>query len=320
MKITIIGPGAMGCLFGAFLAKSGEEVWLLDHNAKRAKEIAAQGLKVEGVSGKHQAKIKAVSNPKDIKECELAIVCVKSYDTEAAVRHAKAVIGPTAYVLTLQNGLGNVETISEIVGEERVIAGVSSQGATLLGTGHIRHAGVGDTVIGAWQASGRRSSKKWKISRRALEDIADVFKKAGFKTKVSDKVRDLVWSKLIINVGINALTAITRLNNGRLPEYEGTKQVLKLAVLEAAKVARRKKISLIFSDPIKKVESVCDATGGNISSMLQDALKKRKTEIDYINGAIVREGENLEIQTPVNRVLTDLVKTIEESYEKQLKG
>jgi len=220
--------------------------------------------------------------------------------------------------LTLQNGIGNIETISEIVGEERVIAGVTSQGATLLGNGHIRHAGVGDTAIGYWQASSRKSSKKWKIPRRVLEDIAGVLKSAGFKTKVTDKVKDLIWSKLIINVGINSLTAITRLNNGRLVEYEGTRQILKLAVLEAAKIARRKRITLTYSDPIKKVESVCVATAGNISSMLQDALRKRKTEIDYINGAIVREGENLEIATPINKVLTEAVKTIEESYLQQL--
>jgi len=318
MKVIIVGPGAMGCLFAAFLSKSGQEVWLLDHDSKRAVAIQKAGIKIEGVSGRHKAPIKAAAKPKDIGTGDLVIICVKSYDTEAAIKHAKAAIGPQTYILTLQNGIGNIEAIAEVVGEERVIAGTTSQGATLLGNGHIRHAGIGDTIIGRWQSGSRKTSKRWKISRRALEDIASAFKSAGFKTKVSDKVKDLIWSKLIINVGINALTATTRLNNGKLVEYEGTRQILKAAVLEACKVARRRKISLVYSDPIKKVESVCVATGGNVSSMLQDIVKKRKTEIDYINGAIVREGENLEIATPVNKVLTDLVKTIEDSYRRQV--
>lgn len=317
MKIVIVGPGAMGCLFAGFLAKSGQEIWILDKRKERSQMIDKDGITIEGISGNHKVKVNATSDASDIKKPDLAIICVKSYDTEAAAKHLKPCLLETTYVLTLQNGVGNVEAISEIVGESNVIGGVTSHGATLLGDGRVRHAGKGETIIGRWQTSGKLKSKQWKIPRRALEDIADVFKNAGFPTKVSDRVKDLVWSKLIINVGINALTAITRLNNGRLIEYEGTRQILKQAVLEATKVARRKRITLDYSDPVKKVESVCVATAGNISSMLQDVLKKRRTEIDYINGAIVREGEDLGIATPVNAVLTDFVKTIEASYDKQ---
>lgn len=318
MKIAVVGPGAMGCLFAGFLAKSGQEVWLLDKRPERAEKINSEGIKIEGISGNHKAKISATAKPEDIKKPDLIIICVKSYDTESAIKHIKPALGETTYILTLQNGLGNVETIAEIVGENNVIGGITSHGATLLGDGCVRHAGKGETIIGRWQSSGKAKAKQWRIPRRTLEDIADIFKGAGFPTKVSDRVKDLVWSKLIINVGINALTAITRLNNGRLIEYEGARQILKLAVLEASKVARRKKIALDYSDPVKKVEGVCTATAGNISSMLQDVLKKRKTEIDYINGAIVREGEDLGISTPVNSALTDLIKTIESSYQRQL--
>lgn len=308
----------MGCLFAGFLAKSSQEVWLLDKRPERAEVINSEGIRIEGISGNYKVKVNATAKPEDIKKPELVIICVKSYDTEAAVKHVKPALTESTYILTLQNGLGNVETIAEIVGENNVIGGITSHGATLLGDGHVRHAGKGETIIGRWQASGKKGTKQWKIPRRSLEDIADIFKNAGFPTKVSDRVRDLVWSKLIINAGINALTAITRLNNGRLVEYEGTRQILKQAVLEASKIARRKKISLDYSDPVKKVESVCVATAGNVSSMLQDVLKKRRTEIDYINGAIAREGEDLGIPTPVNNTLTQLVKTIEASYEKQV--
>ncbi len=319
MKIVIVGPGATGCLFAGYLAKSGQDVWLLDKpGLKRTEKIADEGIKIEGISGNHKIKVNITSKLEDIKKPELVMICVKSYDTEAAIKHIKPVLGDTTYVLTLQNGLGNIETIAEVVGENNIIGGVTSHGVTLLGDGHVKHAGKGETVIGRWQPSGKKSTKQWKIPRRTLEDIADIFKDAGFPAKVSDKLRDIVWSKLIINVGINALTAVTRLNNGCLTEFESSRQILKQAVLEASKVARRKKISLDYSDPVKKTESVCTATAANISSMLQDILKKKKTEIDYINGAIVREGEDLGIPAPVNSILTDLVKTIESSYDKQV--
>ncbi len=303
----------MGCLFAGYLTKAGQEVWLLDKagNTKRAEKIGTEGIKIEGINANFKVKVNITTRPEDIKDPELAIICVKSYDTEAAIKHIKPALTENTYILTMQNGLGNIEAIAEVVSENNVIGGVTSHGATLLSEGNVKHAGKGDTLIGRWQSTTKKQAKQWKIPRRALEDIAGIFKDAGFHTKVSDRIKDLIWSKLIINVGINALTAITRMNNGRLLEYEGTRQILKQSVLEASKVARRKKISLDYSDPVKKVEGVCQATSANISSMLQDVLKKRRTEIDYINGAIVREGEDYQIPTPVNSVLVNLVKTIE---------
>jgi len=318
MKIVIVGPGAMGCLFAAFLAKSGEEVYLFDRRKERADAISKNGITVEGISDL-KAPIKATINSKDIKTCDLIIICVKSYDTEEATKEIKSLIGKNTLVLTLQNGVGNVEAISKIVGEEKTIGGVTSQGATLLGDGNIRHAGKGETVIGLVKGSGVRgpgSSSQGPGSR--LEDIVSVFEKAGFQTKIADNIQDLIWSKLIINVGINALTAITRLNNGRLIEFEGTDAILEEAVKEAVKVAEAKGIKLIFENPVEKTKAVCKATAGNVASMLQDALKQRKTEIDYINGAIVKEAQQLHIEVPVNRVLTNLVKTLESSYNLQV--
>jgi 2-dehydropantoate 2-reductase len=123
-----------------------------------------------------------------------------------------------------------------------------------------------------------------------------------------------LWSKLIINVGINALSALTRLHNGRLIEFEGTRRILRDAVTEAVKIAKRKRIKLIYEDPLAKVEAVCEATSGNVSSMLQDVLRRKRTEIDFINGVIVRLGQELGIPVPVNSLLVNLVKTIEDSY------
>lgn len=308
MKITIVGPGAMGCLFGAFLIKAKEEVYFLDINEERAKRITREGIKVEGLSN-FSVKAQATTKSDEIGISDLVIICVKSYYTDEAIKCAKGLIGDNSIVLTLQNGIGNIQTLSEAVGGDKVVGGVTSHGATLLDAGHIRHAGKGETVIG--KCDGKILG--------AVRNISNLLNKAGFEAKISKDINSLIWSKLIINVGINALTAITRLNNGRLIEYDGTKEIMRSAVLEAAKVAKKKRIKLIYDDPVQKTESVAVATKGNISSMLQDVLKGKRTEIDYINGAIVRQGRNLGLPTPVNSVLTDLVKTIESSYEKYIK-
>lgn len=304
MKIVIVGPGAMGSLFAAFLSKAKAEVWLLDKNEERAEKIMAQGISVEGISGNWQAKVNAAADVKAISGADLIIICVKSYDTKEALLRAKPLIGENTQVLTLQNGIGNIEIIGEVIGPERVIGGISNMGATLLDTGRVRHAGSGDTVIG-------RIDGKIPVEMR---EIREVFNKAGLDTRISRDIKGLLWSKLIINAGINALTAITRLNNGRLVEFDGTRKILREAVTEAVKVAKRKRIKLIYDDPLAKVEAVCEATAANVASMLQDVLKKRRTEIDYINGVVVRQGQELGIPTPVNSMLVELVRTIEASY------
>jgi len=304
MKIVIVGPGAMGCLFAAFLAKSKEEIWLLDKHKERAVKINQQGIILEGISGNWQAKVKVTSDTNEIGQADLIIISVKSYNTKEAIIQAKSLLGDNSRVLTLQNGIGNIEIISEVVGNEKVIGGVTNQGATLLDVGHIRHAGRGETVIG-------RMDGKIPVEMRYIREILN---KVGLEARISRDIKGLLWSKLIINVGINALTAITDLNNGRLIEFEGTRRILREAVTEAIRIAKRKRIKLIYDDPLAKVEAVCEATAANVSSMLQDVLRKKRTEIDFINGVIVRQAQELGIPAPVNSLLVDLVKTIEQSY------
>lgn len=307
MKIAIVGPGAMGCLLAAFKAsRTKEDVWLVDYDAKRAEKIRAGGIKLEGLNGVSSIKLNVTAEPKDIGHCDLVVICVKSYSTEEACKAIKELVSEKTHILTLQNGIGNVQILNDYFGPERVIAGVTSHGATLLGVGHVRHAGKGETIIG--RPGGKFQS--------AIRDVAAILTKAGFETRVSKDIDSIIWSKLVINVGINALTAVTRLNNGRLIEYDETKVLMRGAVQEAVKIVKRKRIKLVYDDPIQKVESVCKATATNISSMLQDILNKKRTEIDFINGAVVRQGKALGIPTPVNEVLTNLVKTIESSYDK----
>ncbi|MFH1202336.1 MAG: 2-dehydropantoate 2-reductase [Candidatus Omnitrophota bacterium] len=308
MRIVIVGPGALGSLFAAFLAKSDAEVILLDKRPERVRILQEKAIVVEDIKGKWQAVVKASCQPKELKPADLLIICVKSYDTKGAVNFSKPLICENTLVLTLQNGLGNIEIISELIGDENVIGGITNHGATLLEAGKIRHAGAGETVIGKLDG---------KIPVQ-LRDIRELFNKVGLEARISRDIKGLIWSKLIINAGINALTAITRLNNGRLIEFEGTRRILREAVAEAVRIAKRKRIKLIYDDPLAKVESVCEATSANISSMLQDVLRKKRTEIDFINGVIVRQGQGLNIPTPINSILVDLVKTIEATYDLQV--
>jgi 2-dehydropantoate 2-reductase len=310
MKIAVVGPGALGCLIAASLKnKTKEDIWLLDKSEERALRIKNGSIKVEGLSGSFSVKVNVSAEAKEVGLCDIVIVCVKSYSTEDACKNMKEMVGEATHVVTLQNGIGNVQILDDYFGKERVIAGITNHGSTLLGAGHVRHAGKGDTVIG--KSGGKISGK--------LKSVSNLLTKAGFETKISRDIDSVIWGKLIINVGINALTAVTRLNNGGLIEHDQSREILRSAVQEATRIVKRKRIKLAYDDPIQKAESVCKATAANVSSMLQDVLNKKRTEIDFINGAIVRQGKALGIPTPVNEVLTNLVKTIEESYDKIVK-
>ena len=305
MKIAVVGPGALGCLLAALLrAKTKEEIWLVDKSPERAKRIREDGIRIEGLSTV-SAGVNVTADPKDISTCDLVILCVKSYSTEDACKDIKELVSKETFVMTLQNGIGNIQVLNDHFGSEKVIAGITNHGATLLGAGHVRHAGKGETVIGI--ANGKVLGP--------IKDIAGILSRSGFDTKISKDINSVIWSKLVINVGINALTAITRLKNGALVENAGTRDCLRCAVQEAVKVVKRKRVKLSYDDPIQKVESVCKATAANCSSMLQDVMNNKRTEIDFINGAIMRQGKALGILTPVNEVLTNIVKTIEATYD-----
>ena len=302
MNFLIVGPGAMGCLFASRLSKAGYDVILLDYIRERAEKISRQGIIVEGVTGEYAVNVPVVVGEVG-PQPDYALICVKAVKTREAGESIEPWLPRKTVVATLQNGIGNIETLMEIFGKERVLGGVTAEGATVLGWGKIRHAGRGSTIFGP---DGGPESPS--------EILVSAFNKAGFKTESTADVEGLIWGKLIINVGINALTAITRLKNGRLPELQGARLVMEEAVKEAAVVAKAKKIQIPYHDPLDRVLGVCRDTAGNISSMLQDVLNKKVTEVDFINGAIVREGEALGISTPINHILTSMVQAIQESY------
>lgn len=300
MKIAVIGAGAMGGVYGAGLSGVPEnEVFLIDIWQEHVKEINENGLQIEENEVlKTYKNLKAETDVKKVGICDMAIIFVKSTDTKEAVEGSLAVFGEDTIALTLQNGVGNVEIISEIIGSKNVIAGTTAHGATVLSAGKMRHAGKGKTVIG--ELDGNDTVR--------VAKIRDMFEKAGIETEISNNVFGRIWDKLLINVGINALTGITKLRNGELLEHPEIIDIMEKAVTEAMKVAEAKEIKLSFADPVAQTKNVCVATAKNKASMLQDILNHRQTEIDMINGAIVREGSTLGIETPVNSVLTNLIK------------
>ena len=300
MKFLIAGPGAMGCLFAARLKRAGFEVVLLDYRPERADHISRNGIKVKGIKGEYSVLLPVVTDkPKFIPD--VVMICVKANLTRIVSESLDNWLSPDASVLTLQNGLGNIDVLEDVFGTDKVLGGVTSEGATLMDTGSVYHAG--QTVIGARKGSGV-----------VVQDVVSAFNTAGFDTRAAANITELIWGKLIVNVAINALTAITGLKNGYLTGIEDTHLLMKQVVLEAQEVARAKGIRIPYPDPFSRVNEVCRATADNISSMLQDVLHNKATEVEFINGAIVREGESLGIPTPVNQTLTLLVQTIQKVY------
>ncbi len=304
MKITIVGPGAIGLLLCGLFSRSKEEIWLLDKDEERSGRLKKGTIKIEGSSSLKVQSPKITCDPKEVADSDFWIICVKSYDTKNVLKTITDHVKSDAFVLSLQNGIGNVELLSEKLGARRVLGGVTNMGATLLAEGVVRHAGEGETVLGRLDGS----------MGVELKDLRELFIKSKLQVRITKDITSVLWSKLVINVGVNALSAVLKLPNGRLTQYEGANRIFREAITEAVKVAKRKRVKLIYDDVLAKAESVCEATENNISSMLQDVLHKNKTEIDFLNGAIVRHAESLGIKTPVNALLVDLIKTIESSY------
>jgi 2-dehydropantoate 2-reductase len=273
----------------------------LDKDPRRARFVAKRGVTVTSISGTKRVKIPVTADAASIGRCDLVLIAVKSYDTEAAAKSALPLLGGETLFLTLQNGLGNFQKIATVVGKENVLAGITSQGANLLSSGRVVHAGVGDTWIG--ELSG-------KLSVRA-GSVASLLSSCGIPARASRNIESLIWGKLVINAGINPLTVILQCRNGQLLQKRQSRELLHLLVEEAASVARRKGIRLPYRSASAQAEKVASLTGENISSMLQDFRRVKHTEIDFINGAVVREGKKCSFPTPFNQFALLLVKALE---------
>jgi 2-dehydropantoate 2-reductase len=307
MKIGIVGAGAMGSLYGGKLAQAGAEVVLYDIFRPHVEAVNAAGLTIEQMDGGPVVvRLKATVVPGDLADAEALLFFVKSSATAAAARQFAGVAGSGAIAVTLQNGLGNEQILREAFGAERTAAGVTSQGATFVGPGRVRHAGTGPTHLCMSNRDNRR-----------LAPLAEALNRAGFETHLEESIDSLVWSKLVINAGINALTALTGLLNGRLLDFPQLRSLMADLVNEAVHVAQARGITLSYSEPLATVYAVAEKTGRNRSSMLQDFDRRRPSEIDFINGAILREAEALGIEVPVNRTVTRLIQALDAQHAEE---
>ena len=307
MKIAIVGPGAIGCLLGGLLSRAGHEVWLIDRRPERAASLDQLGVSISGVAGEFNAAVRATASPTEAGIAELVVVAVKSYDTAAAAQAARPLVGSQTTVLTVQNGLGNIEALQSRLGSDRVVAGVTSLGATQLGPGQVQHTGRGATVIG--ELEGRVTDR--------LKEIAGALSSAGLEVETTTDVVSALWGKLAVNAGLNAVATLARVRNGSLVQSDSLLGLLRSAVREVEAVAGAKRIEMPEPDMAARAEEVCRQTADNTNSMLQDVRQRRRTEVEAINGAVVRQGKAVGVATPVNAVLVALIPGLEETYEDQ---
>ena len=304
MKVAIIGPGALGCLLAAKFALAGEEVWLVDHRPERAEFLTRQGLLLQTPQGSAE-KIKVTAGlAGEVGPVDLAILAVKAHQTAAAVQGLPPLIGSGGLALTLQNGLGNLEEMSRVAGPARLLGGASILGATKLREGEVLLAGLGPTFVGPPPGS--------RVSPAEVEKVADLFRRAGLPCEVRGDIEAVLWEKLLVNVGINPLTALLQVKNGDLLRIPPAWGLAVAAAREALAVARASGIELAV-DPETRLKEVCTATAANRSSMLQDVLAGRRTEIEALNAQVAARGVSHGIPTPVNHFLTELLRALEEA-------
>ena len=303
MKICFLGAGALGSAIGGVLTEAGNEVWLVDRGQEHVAAINARGLALREDGVDRTVAARARTSVEGIGPADLVVVLVKSFHTRAAIEGAGALVGPDTVVVSLQNGLGHEDILAEAVGRDKVIAGKTYVGGVLLGPGRVI-AGIRgkETVIG--ELDGR-------ITERARR-IADTFTGAGLATTVSDNIMGAMWDKLLVNVATGALCAITRLPYGELYAVPEIEACAIAAVAEAMAVAAASGIRLSSSAPRDAWTLAAEGMPAEFkTSMLQSLEKGSVTEVDYINGAVVRWGERCEVPTPVNRTLVACLKGIE---------
>ncbi|WP_206955897.1 ketopantoate reductase family protein [Trinickia acidisoli] len=303
MKIAILGTGALGCAIGATLTEGGHETWLIDRSATHVDAMCRDGLRVDGAGNSTYVSVRATTQASEVGVAELVIVLVKSFHTDAAMRGARALIGPDTTVLSLQNGLGHEDILADVVGRERVLAGKTYVGGVLRGAGHIESGVVGKhTYIG--ELNGRITPR--------VKAIAHAFNAAGLATSVSDNIVGTMWDKLLVNVATGALTGITGLTYGQLYDEPLLKEASLAAVTEAIAAAQAAGVKLSMADPEEAWTLAAEGLPASFkTSMLQSLEKGSITEIDFINGSVVRCGQQHGVPTPVNATLVACIKGIE---------
>ncbi|MDM0089929.1 MULTISPECIES: 2-dehydropantoate 2-reductase [unclassified Variovorax] len=294
MRVAVMGAGAVGCYYGAMLARAGHAVVLIGRPS-HVEAVRARGLRLQTHAFDEQVKLEASTDANAVQGADLVLFCVKSTDSEAAAAQIAPHLAPDALVLTLQNGVDNDERVRAVLPSHEVAAAVVYVATEMAGPGHVKHHGRGELVI----APARRSA-----------EVAGQLIAAGVPTQISDNVRGALWAKLILNCAYNALSAITQLPYGLLAQGAGVTEVLRDVVAECLAVAKAEGIA-VPGDTAAAVRAIAQTMPSQYSSTAQDLARGKLSEIDHLNGLVVRRGEALGVPTPANRVLFVLVKLLE---------
>ena len=304
MNIVILGAGAIGSLFGALLAKKNNV--LLIGRTSHVNAIRKKGLNIEGKT-QFNMKISVEDSVDNVTILpDLLILTVKSHDTEFAIDQAKKIINEDTIVLSLQNGLDNINKIEKVVDRRNIIAGVTTHGVFFSSPGIIKHTGKGKTILG--ELKGRKTER--------IDNVVNVFNEVGIETIVSENIVKEMWVKAIVNSSINPLTTFFQCKNGYLLENSILENIVKKISKESTMVANEEGMLLSYQDMHKKTKQVIQNTAENYSSMLQSFKKGRKTEIDSINGKIVEIGRKHGMEPLMNELLIYLINSIDgDTYE-----
>jgi 2-dehydropantoate 2-reductase len=295
-EILIAGTGALAVLFAARLTEAGHSVSILGTWKAGLDALRSKGARIVNADGTESVyKVRVTNDPRECKDAKHALVLVKAWQTERVASQLKDCFAEDGLAVTLQNGLGNYETLMLGLGPARVALGATTTGATLLGPGLVRAGGEGVISIERHQAIG---------------PMEEALKSARFNLQLVHDAQSLVWGKLVINAAINPLTALLGIPNGELLERPSAREVMSALAREVADVAAAEHIRLPFSDPVKAAEDVAHKTAANHSSMLQDIRRGAPTEIDAICGAVVQAGKKHNLPTPANWVCWHLVKAM----------
>lgn len=293
MRIAVMGAGAVGCYYGGMLARAGHSVVLVGR-AQHVEAIRRDGLLLDTQSFQARVPLEASTEADAVRDAGLVLFCVKSTDTESTAAAMRPHLAPDALVLTLQNGVDNATRLQAALAQE-VAATVVYVASEMAGPGHVKHHGRGELVI----APSARSA-----------EIAGLLIAAGVPTEISDNVTGALWAKLILNCAYNAISAITQLPYGRLSQGEGVQAVMADVVRECLAVAEAGGVA-VPGDTWAAVQRIAETMPSQFSSTAQDLARGKRSEIDHLNGYVLRQGEALGVATPVNRVLHMLVKLLE---------
>jgi 2-dehydropantoate 2-reductase len=301
-RIAVLGAGAVGCYFGGMLARAGAAVTLIGR-PQYVEAIRRDGLFLDTAEFRQHVPVAATTEASAAREAGIVLVSVKTFDTEEAARSLAANLEPGAAVISLQNGVDNVERIRAAAGIDAIRA-VVYVAVAMSGPGHVKHSGRGDLVIGDLPES---------RSRHDLAAIAALWERAGVPCRVSKTIEADLWTKMIMNCAYNAISALGRARYERLVGNPWTRELMKQVTEEAMGVARAAGVRLPEIDMVEAVWQLAKTMSSATSSMAQDLARGKRTEIDSLNGYLVRRGAQLGVATPANETLHALVKLLEES-------